>query len=104
MIKVLFICAGGISTSFLEQNTKKAFNAQGIDVDILARSATELDDYIDDVDIVLLAPQVSYMKDDIKAMCEAHNKPFIEIPMSVYGRMNGKKVRDMILAKLGQEG
>jgi PTS system cellobiose-specific IIB component len=102
MIKVLFICAGGISTSFLEQNTKKAFKDKGLDVDIRARSATELDNYIDDVDIVLLAPQVSYMKQDIIEMCEQHHKPFIEIPMSTYGRMDGKKVRDMILAKLEQ--
>jgi len=103
MIKVLFICAGGISTSFLEQNTRKAFAAKNIEVDIKARSATALDSYIDDVDIVLLAPQVAYMKDDIIAMCEQHGKPFVEIPMAVYGRMNGVKVRDMILDKLEQE-
>jgi PTS system cellobiose-specific IIB component len=102
MLKVLFICAGGISTSFLEQNTQKAFTAKGIDVEIKARSATDLDNYIDDVDIVLLAPQVAYMKQDIMEMCEQHNKPLIEIPMATYGRMDGKKVRDMILEKLGQ--
>ena len=102
MIKILFICAGGISTSFLEQNTRKAFQAKGIEAEIMARPASDLDNYIDQVDIVLLAPQVSYMKDDIAAICEAHQKPLVEIPMIVYGRMDGRKTSEMILAKLNQ--
>ncbi len=103
MIKVLFICAGGISTSFLEQRTKKAFDAQGIDVRILARSVSTLDNYIDNVDIVLLAPQVAYMKDDVAEFCRKHNKKLVEIPMLIYGRMDGQAIMALILDNL-EEG
>ena len=97
MLKIVFLCLGGISTSFLEENAKKAFEKAGIEAEILARSATNLDTVVEGVDVVLLAPQVSYMKDDLIAECEKHHVLFAEIPFSVYGQMDGEGVLKIIM-------
>jgi PTS system cellobiose-specific IIB component len=97
MIKVLFVCAGGISTSFLEQRTKDAFAKRGIGVEIEARSATDIDDRLEGVDVVLMAPQVSYMQKELEKLCAQQAVKFGAIPMVLYGQMNGEALCDMIL-------
>ena len=96
MLKIVFLCLGGISTSFLEENAKKAFEKAGIEAEILAKSATNLDSVVEGVDVVLLAPQVSYIKDDLIAECEKHNVLFADIPFSVYGQMDGEGVLKIV--------
>ncbi len=103
MLKIVFLCLGGISTSFLEENAKKAFEKAGIEAEILAKSASNLDAVVEGVDVVLLAPQVSYIKDDLIVECEQHNVLFAEIPFAVYGQMDGEGVLKIVMDLLNNE-
>ncbi|MEL7657326.1 MAG: PTS sugar transporter subunit IIB [Bacillota bacterium] len=100
MIKIVFVCLGGISTSFLEQKTNEAFQKARIETEILARSASNLDSIVEGMDVVLLAPQVSYIKDDLINECKKHNVLFAEIPFSVYGQMDGEGVMKIVMELL----
>lgn len=97
MIKIVFVCLGGISTSFLEQKTNEAFKKAGVEAEIIARSASNLDTVIEGMDVVLLAPQVSYMKDELVDECKKHNILFAEIPFQVYGQMDGEGIMKIVL-------
>jgi len=97
MIRILIVCAGGISTSFLEQKIVEVFDKRGIDANILARSANDVYDHLDQADIVLMAPQVSYMQKELSSLCDEHHVKFAPIPLAVYGQMNGEAVCQMVM-------
>ncbi len=103
MIRIVFVCLGGFSTSFLEQKADEAFKNAKIEAEILARSASNLDSVIEEMDVVLLAPQVSYIKDELEKECEEHNILFAEIPSTVYGQMDGEGVLKIVMELLDKK-
>lgn len=103
MVKIVFVCLGGFSTSFLEQKTSEVFQKAGFDAEILARSASNLDEVAVGADVVLLAPQVSYIKDDLIEECKKNNVLFAEIPSTIYGQMDGEGILKIVLDLLKQK-
>ena len=81
---------GGFSTGLLVEKMKKAAVAQGENVEINAISASTLENVIDNYDCLLIAPQISYMENEIAA--KYPNKPYYVIQPKDYGRLNGEKV------------
>lgn len=65
-MKILLVCAGGLSTSMLMQKMEKYASANGIDLKISAKGAAEYAEFCKDYDIILLGPQISYQKDKIE--------------------------------------
>lgn len=82
--KIIILCAMGMSTSLFVNKIYKALEKKNNTLEIHAYSENEIFDHIEDTDLVLLAPQIAYMEDEIKKECEKHNKPCISIPMNVY--------------------
>ena len=98
MIKILLLCAGGISTSFLVQKMKAELEKRGKEGEVIADSEMLLDRYIDEVDVILLAPQARYSRDIVQQKCEKKNKAFGVIDMQVYGQMDGESAIDFALS------
>ena len=63
-VTIMLVCAAGMSTSLMVEKMKKAAENKGIEADIFAVSAGEADNYLESkkVDVLLLGPQVRYMK------------------------------------------
>lgn len=80
-----------MSTSMLVQKMRAAAKEMNVDADINALSLTEAMDRIDDVDVVLLGPQVKFQLASVKKAAEGRT-PVDVIDMRDYGMMNGKKV------------
>ncbi|MGN1013744.1 MAG: PTS sugar transporter subunit IIB [Butyricicoccus sp.] len=91
MKKILLACNAGMSTSMLVQKMRAAAKELNVDADINALSLTEAMDRIDDVDVVLLGPQVKFQLASVKKAA-AGRTPVDVIDMRDYGMMNGKKV------------
>lgn len=96
---IMLNCAAGMSTSLLVTRMQQAAQEQGIDAEIFAAPASEADEKLAQkkIDVVLLGPQVSYMKNDMKAKLAGKGEGGKDIPMDVinmqaYGMMDGKKV------------
>lgn len=90
-MKVLMLCSMGMSTGMLCDRIKAAADAQGVELTIWAASEINARENVGEADIVLLGPQVKYIKDRIVDMVE--NKiPVMVIDMVAYGTMNGEKV------------
>ncbi len=94
-MKVLLVCAAGMSTSMLMKKMEAYAKDNGIDLEIAARSFSELKDPADDgYDCILIGPQISYQKD--KVVAKAQGLPVDVIPMKDYGRQNCPAIFEQI--------
>lgn len=101
MKNILLVCNQGMSTSMLVQKMQTAAKEQGLEVGIEAKSVTEAAKVIDNVDVLLLGPQVGYQKGEMETLA-AGRIPVEVIDMRDYGTMNGKKVLAHALELIGE--
>lgn len=92
-MKILLICAAGMSTSILMKKMEQYTNDQGIDLDIKAVGLMDYQDYAQDYDVILLGPQVSYKLDSVK---ETVSKPVATIPTMDYAMGDCKNIFQLI--------
>lgn len=102
MKRILLVCGAGMSTSLLVTKMQKAAKERGIEVEIAATSGESIDKEIENVDVLLLGPQIRYKEDEFKK--KYGDKFPIEVidPMD-YGMMNGEKVLDFALKLIGEK-
>ena len=95
MKTILLVCSAGMSTSLLVTKMEQAARQVGDEVKIFALPFNKAHTVLEDVDLILLGPQVRFQKNAIDKMAaERKNGP---IPVSVidmtdYGTMNGERV------------
>ncbi|MCD8326540.1 MAG: PTS sugar transporter subunit IIB [Lachnospiraceae bacterium] len=65
-MKILLVCAGGMSTGLLMKKMAAYWAEQGEDLTINAVGLAEYNDVYKDYDIILVGPQVRYKLNDIK--------------------------------------
>ena len=82
MKRIMLVCAAGMSTSLLVTKMEKAAEAQGLESDIFAVP----------VDVLLLGPQVRFMKSQFETKLADKGIPVDVIDMKDYGMMNGEAV------------
>lgn len=102
MKKLLLMCMGGFSTGILMEKMKNAAKEKQEDVDVKAVGASQLDTYVNDCDVLLLAPQISYMEDSIRK--NYPKLPIYAIDSRDYGMLKGDKVLDGALQLLTNDG
>ena len=102
---IMLACAAGMSTSMLVKKMQEAALAAGKDYKIFAKSTADVDNELasaEKPDVLLLGPQVGYMKAEIKAKTDAVGIPMDVINMMDYGMMKGDKVLATAEALLAQ--
>ena len=99
MKKLLLVCAAGMSTSLLVNKMKDAAEEKGVSIEIFALPVSECQSVADQVDVVLLVPQVRYQKPQVESII-AGRVPVEVIDMRAYGTMNGKAVLERALELL----
>lgn len=98
-MKILLVCAGGYSTSVLMNKVIKYSQVNNLDVSISAVGAGEVEENAKDFDVILVAPQIKYKRDEI---LEVVNIPVVPIPPMDYGA--GKPEKIIALAESGMRG
>ncbi|MEG0289643.1 MAG: PTS sugar transporter subunit IIB [Carnobacterium sp.] len=96
---IMLVCSAGMSTSLLVTKMMKAAEARGLDADIFAVSAAEADHNLGskDIDVLLLGPQVRFMKSQFEKKLAGKDIPLEVINMQDYGMMNGENVLNQAL-------
>lgn len=102
MVKILLVCAAGMSTSLLVENMKKAAAERGLEAQIDAWPIADFERVVADYDVALLGPQVRYKLSSFQRVAESHGIPIEVIDMVAYGTVNGGKVVDQALKLLGK--
>ncbi len=99
-MNIYLFCSGGFSTSLLAQNMKNEFNKQGYDdIEVEAYDHGSLDDVVEDADLILLAPQIAWVKNDVNE--EYPEKKVMVMEMTDFGSMNGERMVNKIKESLG---
>lgn len=103
-VKILLVCAAGMSTSLLMTKMQQAADKKGLDIEIQAKSAAEADKLLnrEDIDILLIGPQVRYLKKEYETKLKDRNIPVSVIDMRDYGRVDGEKVLNQVMETIGK--
>lgn len=99
--KIRLFCAAGMSTSLLVNKMQEAAKMSGKDYDIVAFSLSEFEQHAKEADVCLLGPQVRYKMDELKA--DYPDYKIGDIPMQMYGLMDGKGVLSVAEKLLGDK-
>ncbi|MFO7273970.1 MAG: PTS sugar transporter subunit IIB [Bacillota bacterium] len=97
MIRILLVCAAGMSTSLLVQKMEKVAAARNLDVKIEAHPVSEFQDTYKDFDVILLGPQVRFRKAEWAPLAAELGIPLDVINPVDYGTVNAEKVLDTAL-------
>jgi cellobiose PTS system EIIB component len=100
MSKILLVCAAGMSTSLLVNKMKDAAKNKGLEIDISAMPISEAGSIVNEVDVVLLGPQVRFQKAQVDSLVNGR-VPVEVIDMLAYGTMNGEAVLNRALELIG---
>ncbi len=71
-MKILLVCAGGMSTGLLMKKMRTYWEEQGIELEINAVGLSEYKDVYSKYDIIMVGPQVGYQ---LKTIKEVTGKP-----------------------------
>lgn len=99
-MKVLLVCAAGMSTSLLTNNMKKNSNPGDV---VDAVPINELPHQVANYDVILLGPQIKFKLKEAEGLAKPHGIPVGVIDMRSYGMMDGKaameQARKLLAAK-----
>lgn len=97
-MKIYLFCSGGFSTSLMANKIKDAYEAKGRnDVEVNAMDFGSLESVVDEADIILLAPQIGWAKEQVEE--DYPDKKTILLTIKEFGSMDG----DMIIDRIEQE-
>ncbi len=96
-LNVLLVCGSGASSGFMAANIRKAATKKNIEIDIKAKSEAEIENYIDSIDILLVAPHLQYILDEIEEHGINNNVKIILIKKEYYATLDGENVLEQIL-------
>lgn len=102
-IKVLMVCAMGMSSSLLEIKTKEAAAKAGIPFELKAVGVSEVtswDPTTTHYDIILVAPQVFYKRRAIQMVAERHGVLVQAIEPTIFGMVDGEALFKQIIAAI----
>ncbi len=99
-LKVLLVCGSGASSGFIATSMRKAAAARGLDIEILARGESEIENYIDTVNVLMVGPHLSYILDDIDLYTQGYNVKAILMKKDYYSTLDGDKAIDHLLEEL----
>lgn len=101
--KILLVCGAGASSGFMAASARKAAKKKGLNYEIKARSEAELSKTLSAYDLLLIAPHLKYMLDEVKEIGAGAGISFDVIPQRVYGALDGQGLIEFIQKRLEEE-
>lgn len=100
---VLLVCGSGASSGFMAANIRKAAAARGLKLTITARSESEVLNYVEDIDCLMVGPHLATVIPSLKEDIEGYDIKIALIDKEAYAKLNGDKVLDQILELFGEK-
>lgn len=94
---IMLVCSAGMSTSLLVTKMEKAAAEKGLEAKIFAVAEAEAANHLDEIDVLLLGPQVRFLEGNMKKKLEPKGIPLAVINSVDYGMMKGDKVLEQAL-------
>lgn len=96
-MNIVLVCSAGMSTSMLVNKMRKSAEDRGIEADINAVAESQLKNHLNDLDVVLIGPQVRYLEKQIRQQVEQKGIKVDIIDQMAYGMVKGEKVLDQAI-------
>ncbi|WP_409293781.1 PTS sugar transporter subunit IIB [Peribacillus sp. SCS-26] len=97
MKKILLACSSGMSTSLLVTKMEQHAASVGDEVKIWAVGQDQAKKEMADADVVLIGPQMSFLKGELQKEAEQYRINVEVIDMMAYGMADGKKAYEQAL-------
>jgi PTS system cellobiose-specific IIB component len=98
MKKIMLCCSAGMSTSMLVKKMEEEAKKRDLAVEIMAYGSSEFNSHVADYQVVLLGPQIRYMKNDFQKIADQYGIKVEPINMQDYGLQRGDNVLDFALS------
>ena len=102
MKTIVLVCSAGMSTSLLVTKMLVAAKNRNLDINIYAVSESDAGRALDNVDVLLLGPQVRYLLGKMEKSVAGKGVPVAVIDSISYGTMNGEAVLNQALKLMGE--
>lgn len=99
---ILLVCGSGASSGFMAANIRKAAKARGLELVVNARSESVVEDYVDEIDCLMIGPHLASIREDMEERCEGYDIKVGVIEQAAYARLNGDAALDQILGLFGE--
>lgn len=90
-LNVLLVCGSGASSGFMAANMRKASSKQGLEISIIARSESEIENYIDEIDALMVGPHLAYILDEVEEYIHGEDVKVILMKGEYYATLDGDK-------------
>lgn len=98
-LNVLLVCGSGASSGFMAANMRKAAKEKEIDITITARSEAEIENYVDEIDALMIGPHLAYLLDEIDEILDGTQVKAILMKPEYYSTLDGNKALDHLLSE-----
>ena len=98
----LLVSGSGASSGFMAANIRKAAAARGLSITVNARSESSVEDYVDEIDCLMIGPHLASTLPDMEEICEGYDVKVGVIEQAAYARLNGDAALDQILGMFGE--
>ncbi|MDV4150851.1 PTS sugar transporter subunit IIB [Clostridium sp. AL.422] len=88
-MRILLICAAGMSTSLVVEKMKQALAPDEKDFIIKAKAGEDFEEVVENYDVILLGPQIRFRKKELEKKTD---KPIGVIDSMDYGLCRGDKI------------
>lgn len=103
-IRVLLVCGSGASSGFMAANLRKAAAAKGVDIGVTARGESEIENYVEEIDALMVGPHLAYILDDIEGYVGDHPVTVVQMRPDYYSTLDGAAALDHLLDELARNG
>lgn len=99
-LNVLLVCGSGASSGFMATNMRRAAVARGLEADIKARSESEIENYVDEIDALMVGPHLAYILDEVEGYIGDNDVKVILMKAEYYSTLDGSKAIDHLLSEM----
>lgn len=97
-LDVLLVCGSGASSGFMAANMRKAAQEMNLEMSIKARSESEIENYIDEIDALMVGPHLAYVLDEVDEYVGDSDVKVILMKADYYSTLDGKKAIEDLLS------
>lgn len=97
-LEILLVCGSGASSGFMAANMRKAAAKKQLDLSIKARSESEIENYIDEIDVLMVGPHLAYILDEVEEYIHGTDVKVILMKPEYYSTLDGDAAIEHMLS------
>lgn len=102
-LRILLVCGSGASSGFMAANIRKAAAARGLDVTVTARGESEIENYVDEIDVLMVGPHLAYILDEVDDYVGDRPIAVMLMKPEYYSTLNGNAAVDHLISALTED-